>query len=60
MGTRFAEFYKQHGISHHLTSMAHPLVNGELEVTNLTLLQGLKDKLGKTKGSWADELYYVL
>ena len=40
--------------------MAHPQANGEPEVTNRTLLQGIKARLEKAKGTWADELYHVL
>ena len=40
--------------------MAHPQANGEAEVTNRTLLQGIKTRLEKAKGTLADELYHVL
>ena len=40
--------------------MAHPQTNGEAEVTNRTLLQGIKTRLDKAKGAWVDELYHVL
>ena len=41
-------------------SVAHPQANGEAEVTNRTLLQGIKVRLEKATGTWADELYHVL
>ncbi|XP_075479434.1 uncharacterized protein LOC142520317 [Primulina tabacum] len=31
----------------------YPLSNGQVEVTNRTLVQGLKVRLGKAKGNWA-------
>ncbi|XP_073153065.1 uncharacterized protein [Henckelia pumila] len=34
--------------------------NGQVEVTNRSLLQGLKTTLGKAKGNWVDELPSVL
>ncbi|XP_073133433.1 uncharacterized protein [Henckelia pumila] len=36
------------------------LSNGKAEVTNRSLLQGLKTRLGKTKGNWVDEFPSVL
>ncbi|XP_073314712.1 uncharacterized protein [Primulina huaijiensis] len=42
------------------TSVAYPQSNGQVEVTNQTLVQGLKVRLGKAKGNWADELPSVL
>ena len=47
-------------ISHRLTSIAHPQSNGEVEVMNKILLQGLKARLSQGKGLWAEELYHVL
>lgn len=60
MEARFVEFCKEHGIINHLTFVAHPQANGEAKVTNRTLLQGIKKRLGKAKGSWIDELHYML
>ena len=59
-GAKFAEFCEDLNISHNFTSVAHPQANGEVEVTNRTLLQGIKARLEKAKGTWADELYHVL
>lgn len=38
----------------------HPQANNEAEVTNMTLLNGLKTRLGEVKGNWMDELHLVL
>ncbi|KAK3043419.1 hypothetical protein RJ639_001998 [Escallonia herrerae] len=38
----------------------HPQTNGHTEVTNLTLLQGLKKKLDGANGLWVDELPKIL
>ncbi|XP_073061785.1 uncharacterized protein [Primulina eburnea] len=43
-----------------LTSVAYPQSNGQVEVTNQTLVQGLKVRLVKSKGNWVDELPSVL
>ncbi|GKB11429.1 reverse transcriptase domain-containing protein [Tanacetum coccineum] len=42
------------------TSVAHPQANGQTEVTNRTLLQGLKTRLGNAKGLWVEKLPNVL
>ena len=60
MGAKFAEFCEDLNISHHFTSVAHPQANGEGEVTNRTLLQGIKARLERAKETWMDELYHVL
>ena len=36
--------------------VAHPQANGQTEVTNRTILQGLKARLDKAKGKWIEEL----
>ena len=35
-------------------------MNGEVEVTNRSILQGLKVRINRTGGSWIDELYHML
>ncbi|XP_077221922.1 uncharacterized protein LOC143855727 [Tasmannia lanceolata] len=42
------------------TSVAQPQTNGQTEVTNRILLQGIKKRLDEKAGRWADELYHVL
>ena len=58
--TRLHEFCKQYEIEHRFTLLSHPQANGEVEVINRTLLQGLKAKIARTEGSWVDELHHVL
>ena len=59
-GAQFKKFCEEHGILYYLTSVIHPQANGEAEVTNHTILRGLKIRLDKAKGSWADEIHHVL
>ena len=40
--------------------MGHPQSNGEAEVTNRTIFEGLKIRLTEIKGLWEEELYSVL
>ncbi|XP_073153545.1 uncharacterized protein [Henckelia pumila] len=42
------------------TSVAYPQGNGQVEVTNRTIVQALKTRLDAAKGKWADELPSVL
>ena len=58
--SRFAKFYQSLDISYYFTSVGHPRANGEAEVTNRTLLQELKTRLDRAKGSWTDEIYNML
>ena len=57
---KFKEFCALFHIGHKLTSVAHPQSNGEAEVTNRTILHGLKTRLNDAKGFWADELNSIL
>ncbi|XP_073300524.1 uncharacterized protein [Primulina huaijiensis] len=42
------------------TYVAYPQSNGQVEVNNRTLVQGLKVRLGNAKVNWVDELPSVL
>ena len=57
---KFKDFCARYHIQHRLTSVAHPQSNGEAEVTNRTILHGLKTRLNAAKGLWAEELTSVL
>ncbi|KAL0405973.1 UNVERIFIED_CONTAM: hypothetical protein Slati_3911200 [Sesamum latifolium] len=47
-------------IKQRFTSVAHPQSNGQVEVTNRILVQGIKRRLERVGGSWAEELTSVL
>ncbi|GMH22736.1 hypothetical protein Nepgr_024579 [Nepenthes gracilis] len=57
---RFTKYCTSLGIRLVHTSVAYPQANGQVEVTNRTLLHGLKTKLEDAGGSWVDELASVL
>nr|XP_043633076.1 uncharacterized protein K02A2.6-like [Erigeron canadensis] len=56
----FREWCEELKIRQQFTSVAHPQANGQTEVTNRTILQGLKTRLNKAKGQWVEELPNVL
>ena len=48
---KFKVFCSELGIKLRFTSVAHPQINGQTEVTNRTIMQGLKRRLDEKKGS---------
>ena len=56
----FRDFCSQLGIKNHYSSPAHPQANGQVEVTNRSLLKIIKTRLEGAKGIWLEELSSVL
>ena len=56
----FRDFCSELGIKNHYSSPAHPQANGQVEVTNRTLLKIIKTRLDGAKGIWLDEVPSVL
>ena len=56
----FRDFYSEPGIKNHYSSPAQPQANGQVEVTNWTLLKIIKTRLEGAKGIWPNELPSVL
>ncbi|XP_071721999.1 uncharacterized protein [Rutidosis leptorrhynchoides] len=55
------EFLKKYDVQQGFTSIAHPSANGQVEVTNRSIVDGLKKKLKDLpKKQWVDELPKVL
>ena len=56
----FRDFCLELDIKNHYSSPAHPQANGQVEVTNRSLLKIIKIRLEGAKGIWPDELPSVL
>ena len=60
MTIRTLEFYAKFYITRKLTLVDHPQFNGEVKVTNRTILYGLKIRLNEAKDLWMEKLYSIL
>jgi hypothetical protein len=47
-------------IDHLLSSVSHPQLNSQTELTNKVLLNGLKNKITKAKSDWVELLNKIL
>ncbi|KAL0411615.1 UNVERIFIED_CONTAM: hypothetical protein Slati_3751200 [Sesamum latifolium] len=47
-------------IKQRFTSVSHPQANGQVEVTNRILVQGIKKRLDRAGGTWVEELTSIL
>ena len=56
----FRGFCLELGIKNHYSSPAHPQANGQVELTNQSLLKIIKTQLEGIKGIWPDELPSIL
>lgn len=56
----FKEFCRKWDINLRFSSAYHPQINGMTEVTNRTILQGLKKILDQAKGRWLEEWPHIL
>ena len=56
----FRDFCSELGIKYHYSSPTHPQANGQVEVTNRSLLKIIKTWLEGAKGIWPNELPSVL
>ncbi|KAL0345984.1 UNVERIFIED_CONTAM: hypothetical protein Sradi_4429700 [Sesamum radiatum] len=59
-GNKLREWCKGLTIKQFFTLVSNPQANGQTEITNRTILQHLKTRLGFAKGAWVDELPSVL
>ncbi|XP_023921409.1 uncharacterized protein LOC112032871 [Quercus suber] len=56
----FRDFCSELGIKNHYSSPTHPQANGQVKVTNWSLLKIIKTRLEGAKGIWPDELPSIL
>uniref|UniRef100_A0A2N9FNL1 Integrase catalytic domain-containing protein n=1 Tax=Fagus sylvatica TaxID=28930 RepID=A0A2N9FNL1_FAGSY len=56
----FRDLCAQLNIKNHYSSPRHPQANGQVEVTNRTLLKQIKTRLEGAKGLWVEELPSIL
>ncbi|KAL7596419.1 hypothetical protein Lser_V15G27641 [Lactuca serriola] len=56
----FKEWCASKGINQRFTSVTHPQANGQKEVSNRTIVNGIKKRLGKAKGNRTEEIPTVL
>ncbi|KAL0462008.1 UNVERIFIED_CONTAM: hypothetical protein Slati_0088400 [Sesamum latifolium] len=59
-GRRIQEWCQGLHIKQRFTTVAHPQSNGQVEVTNRILVQGIKRRLDRVGGNWTEELTSVL
>ncbi|XP_074346936.1 uncharacterized protein LOC141685749 [Apium graveolens] len=59
-GNDFEEYCNDNNIELRFTSVAHPLENGQEEVSNRIILEGLKKKVECSRNTWVDELLSIL
>ncbi|XP_064941035.1 uncharacterized protein LOC135594623 [Musa acuminata AAA Group] len=59
-GRRFQEFCAKHKIQLRFSSVAYPQANGLAEVTNRSIVDGLKRRVSAARSAWIDELPSVL
>ncbi|KAL0401565.1 UNVERIFIED_CONTAM: hypothetical protein Slati_4186400 [Sesamum latifolium] len=59
-GRKIQEWCQGLRIKQRFTTVAHPQANGQVEVTNRILVQGIKRRLERVGGNWAEELTSVL
>ncbi|XP_071740050.1 uncharacterized protein [Rutidosis leptorrhynchoides] len=56
----FRSWCEELNIKQTFTSVAHPQANGQVEVTNKEIVDGIKARLGLSQTKWVDEVPYVL
>uniref|UniRef100_A0A2N9HBJ5 Integrase catalytic domain-containing protein n=1 Tax=Fagus sylvatica TaxID=28930 RepID=A0A2N9HBJ5_FAGSY len=57
---RFRQFSQELGIQNHYSTPSHPQANGQVEVSNRSLLKLIKTRLEGAKGLWPEELPSIL
>ncbi|XP_074336258.1 uncharacterized protein LOC141673412 [Apium graveolens] len=58
--SKFKSYLQERGIKHRKSSVAYPQGNGQVEVTNRILVQGIEKRLRESKTKWPEELPNML
>ena len=56
----FKDYCEDNDINLRFTSVAHPQANGQAEVANRIILDGLKKRIERSANTWVDELLPIL
>ncbi|KAL8116195.1 hypothetical protein AgCh_022622 [Apium graveolens] len=56
----FKKYCEENEIELRFTSVAHPQANGQVEVANRIILDGLKKRIEKSRNNWVDEILPIL
>ena len=56
----FRRYCCELGITNRYSTLAYPQGNGQAEIVNKVIVNGLKKRLDDTKGKWVDELLHIL
>ena len=56
----FQGYCRDYDIKLRFTSVAHPQANGQAEVANRIILDGLKKRVEKAQGAWAEDILPIL
>ncbi|XP_057786804.1 uncharacterized protein LOC131004199 [Salvia miltiorrhiza] len=59
-GQRITDFCDRMDITQRFVSVAHPQENGQMELANRTVCEGIKKRLNHSRGKWVEELDTVL
>ncbi|XP_057793083.1 uncharacterized protein LOC131009689 [Salvia miltiorrhiza] len=59
-GQRIADFCDRMDITQRFVSVAHPQANGQVELANKTICEGIKKRLTQSRGKWVEELDTIL
>ncbi|XP_057780050.1 uncharacterized protein LOC130998653 [Salvia miltiorrhiza] len=59
-GQRIADFCDRMDITQRFVSVAHPQANGQVELVNRSICEGIKKRLNQSREKWVEELDTVL
>ena len=60
VGQKVKDLLGQLKIKFYNLTLSYPQYNGQAEATNMTIMNGIKKRLGKAKGKWVEELLSIL